>query len=34
VHLVTTPENGSGETHLEYSKEFSRRSGHLPAANE
>jgi hypothetical protein len=29
VHIITTPENGSGETRLEFSHDFQRRSGQL-----
>ena len=33
VHLVTTPEDGSGATQLEFTREFQRRSGQLTAAD-
>jgi tartrate-resistant acid phosphatase type 5 len=33
VHLVTTPENGSGETRVEFSHDFQRRSGQLTAVD-
>ena len=34
VHLVTTPEDDSGATQVEFSREFARRSGRLAAAEE
>jgi hypothetical protein len=33
VHVVTTPDSGSGQTVLSYSRDFERRSGRLTAGN-